>query len=217
MVEATQFENILMSQLGSLPQASGWKQKLCETTTIDHLLKQVSSIHINSLFETNYDPFPRRTSADSERQGAGWNAKRIWRENGKDPTRTSRHQSSWYQPWRVPPWMNRWDSRDPITERQMIGVYNQPPKRKKFRFHYHSQKVIGSLGSIQVFLHPGGACCVLVWKESLVGIGISKNLMLQSEGSILVIMKSKWFWESSIASDPCMIYLPTFAIQIKHM
>ena len=36
--------------------------------------------------------------------------------------------------------------KDPITEPQMmIGVYNHL-LRKVFRFHYHSQKVIGSLG-----------------------------------------------------------------------
>ena len=37
--------------------------------------------------------------------------------------------------------------RDPITERQMmIGMYNHFLS-KVFRFHYHSQKVIGSLGN----------------------------------------------------------------------
>ena len=36
--------------------------------------------------------------------------------------------------------------RDPITLSDDDWGLQSPPKRKVFRFHYHSQKVIGSLG-----------------------------------------------------------------------
>ena len=39
----------------------------------------------------------------------------------------------------------KWFPKDPITFQMVIGVYNHL-LRKVFRFHYHSQKVIGSLG-----------------------------------------------------------------------
>ena len=38
--------------------------------------------------------------------------------------------------------------RDPITLSDDDWGVQSPPKRKVFRFHYHSQKVIGSLGYI---------------------------------------------------------------------
>ena len=38
--------------------------------------------------------------------------------------------------------------RDPITLSEDDWGVQSPPKRKVFRFHYHSQKVIGSLGPI---------------------------------------------------------------------
>ena len=45
---------------------------------------------------------------------------------------------------------------DPITELQrIIGVYNHL-LNKVFRFHYHHQKVIGSLGMVGIWFCSGG-------------------------------------------------------------
>ena len=62
---------------------------------------------------------------------------------------------------------NKFIPRDPIT---LSGV-SSPPKRKVFRFHYHSQKMLGSLGQAEL-----SAMMFLLLIDELNGIAWTANL-----------------------------------------
>jgi len=68
----------------------------------------------------------------------------------------------------------------------MIGVYNHLLS-KVFSFHYHPQKVIGSLGNITNGKHTGKCHCLRLVLLAF-GVGINKQQWLCSRYGVFLVL-----------------------------
>ena len=93
----------------------------------------------------------------------------------------------------------------------MIGVYNHL-LRKVFRFHYHSQKVIGSLGIGYVYFkkkHPSK------WDASRCGDSTLYNLPGTVQNKVLFNQNSRVIWVLGIYNSNSLVILG-FANHTSH-
>ena len=119
---------------------------LCHTVSWD--LTALLNMFIHETLINTWTSCPNYKDPPKQKAGiSGWQKKRDCKRGGDLTEKSGVLRCSTPSP------------KDPITSQMMIGVYNHL-LRKVFRFHYHSEKVIGSLGFNASIKHSSFKDCL---------------------------------------------------------